>query len=236
MTDELDSDAKDDSSDDMQNVVRLNEEYGITNDFKFKVGIKFSSFKQFKSVILEHNILNGRDVRFEKNDALRYNANYAHTISFFQGRPKGSVNSSKPNKKENGKKKQLAGPSQNNVGPSQRNVYPSKKTTDTSQNNPGPSQASVQAQATPTTQTACPNLLLNGVINEKDVVLDIQPLNIDISPSKSKPVVNHNPSKSSSARIFIGKTPKVTNSKTFKPPGIVKATLSDLASLIMSNL
>lgn len=31
--------------------------------------MKFSSLKQFKDAILEHNILNGRDVRFDKNDA-----------------------------------------------------------------------------------------------------------------------------------------------------------------------
>lgn len=33
--------------------------------------MEFPSLNQFKSVILEHNVLNGRDVRFEKNDAVR---------------------------------------------------------------------------------------------------------------------------------------------------------------------
>lgn len=31
--------------------------------------MEFSSLKQFKDAILEHNVLNGMDVRFEKNDA-----------------------------------------------------------------------------------------------------------------------------------------------------------------------
>ncbi|KAL5074378.1 hypothetical protein RYX36_013362 [Vicia faba] len=61
------------------------------------------------------------------------------------------------------------------------------------------------------------DLFLNEVIKEKDIVLDIQPLSIDISPSKPKLAVNHNPSKSSGIRNFIRKAPKVTNSKVFKP-------------------
>ncbi|KAI5401124.1 hypothetical protein KIW84_065822 [Lathyrus oleraceus] len=36
---------------------------------KEMVRMEFSSLKQFKDTILEHNVLNGRDVRVEKNDA-----------------------------------------------------------------------------------------------------------------------------------------------------------------------
>ncbi|XP_058726822.1 uncharacterized protein LOC131598214 [Vicia villosa] len=71
LTDELDSGAEDDSDDDRPRVVRFNEEDGVSKDFKFKVGMEFSSLSQFKSAILELNVLNGRDVRFEKNDAVR---------------------------------------------------------------------------------------------------------------------------------------------------------------------
>lgn len=78
--------------------------------------------------------------------------------------------------------------------------------------------------------------MVNEVINEKDVVLDIQPHSIDISPTKPKPDVNHNPSKSSGVRIFIRKEQKVTISKALKPPGIAKGTISDPVIFIMSNL
>ncbi|XP_058767567.1 uncharacterized protein LOC131641278 [Vicia villosa] len=69
LTDELDSGVEDDSDDDRPRVVRFNEEDWVRKDFKFKVGMEFSSLRQFKTCILEHNVLNGRDVRFEKNDA-----------------------------------------------------------------------------------------------------------------------------------------------------------------------
>ncbi|CAK8578295.1 unnamed protein product [Lathyrus sativus] len=71
MTDELDSDAKDDNGDDRPNVVRFNEEDEITKEYKLKVGMEFSSLKHFKSAILEHNVLNERNVRFGKNYAVR---------------------------------------------------------------------------------------------------------------------------------------------------------------------
>ncbi|CAK8544632.1 unnamed protein product [Lathyrus sativus] len=69
MTDELDSEGDEDSCDERPCMIRFNEEDSISKDFCFKVGMKFSSLKQFKDAILEHNILNGLDVRFEKNDA-----------------------------------------------------------------------------------------------------------------------------------------------------------------------
>ncbi|CAL5202057.1 unnamed protein product [Lathyrus oleraceus] len=71
MTDELDSRGDDDSCDERTCVIRSNEEDTLSKDFDFKVEMEFSSLKQFKDVILEHDVLNGRDVRFEKNDANR---------------------------------------------------------------------------------------------------------------------------------------------------------------------
>lgn len=76
--------------------------------------------------------------------------------------------------------------------------------------------------------------LLNEVINEEDLILNIRPLSIDISPAKLKPIINHNPSKSSSVKTFIGKEQKVINFGSLKHPGIVKPTISDPLSLIMS--
>ncbi|XP_058762568.1 uncharacterized protein LOC131635949 [Vicia villosa] len=71
MTDELDSGADDDSGDDRPCVIRFNAEESFTKDFVFKVGMEFRSLKQFKDAILEHNVLNGREVKFVKNDANR---------------------------------------------------------------------------------------------------------------------------------------------------------------------
>ena len=72
MTDELDS-ASDNSSDGEGRpaIVRFREDEEMTEKFKFKVGMEFSSLKQFKSAILEHNVLNGNEVKFKKNDARR---------------------------------------------------------------------------------------------------------------------------------------------------------------------
>lgn len=66
MTDELDSGEDDDICDERPSVTRFNEKYALSKDFIFKAIIKFSSLKQFKNAILDHNVLNGMDVRFEK--------------------------------------------------------------------------------------------------------------------------------------------------------------------------
>ncbi|CAI8594319.1 unnamed protein product [Vicia faba] len=65
-TDELKSGTTDDNCVDRPIVIRFNEEYALFKDFTFKVEIELSSLKQFKNFILEHNVLNGREVRFEK--------------------------------------------------------------------------------------------------------------------------------------------------------------------------
>ena len=40
-------------------------------DFKFKVGMEFSSLKEFKQVVKKYYILNGREIMFVKNDDIR---------------------------------------------------------------------------------------------------------------------------------------------------------------------
>ena len=40
-------------------------------DFQFKVGMEFCSLKQFKDTVIEYLVLNGRQLRFQKNDTLR---------------------------------------------------------------------------------------------------------------------------------------------------------------------
>lgn len=71
ITYELDSGAGDDSYDDRPGVIRFKEDDALSKNFTFKVGIKFSSLKQFKKVILKRNMLNSRKVRFETNDVNR---------------------------------------------------------------------------------------------------------------------------------------------------------------------
>ncbi|CAI8612998.1 unnamed protein product [Vicia faba] len=65
MTDELDSGADDDSCVKSLCVIKFNKEDALSKDFTSKVGMEFSSLKQFKHDMLEHNVLNGRDVRIK---------------------------------------------------------------------------------------------------------------------------------------------------------------------------
>ena len=69
LTDELDSASDvDTDGEGRPPIVRFNFEEVMTQTFKFKVGMEFSSLKQFKDAILEHNVLNSREVKFVKND------------------------------------------------------------------------------------------------------------------------------------------------------------------------
>ena len=43
----------------------------MCKNFKFKLGMEFSSLQQFKDAILEHSVLNGRQIQFVKNDLVR---------------------------------------------------------------------------------------------------------------------------------------------------------------------
>ncbi|XP_058776490.1 uncharacterized protein LOC131650794 [Vicia villosa] len=71
MTDDIDSGAYDDSADERPPVIRFNEGEKLRKKFSFKVGMEFASLKQFKKAVLEHNVLNGREVKFAKNDLTR---------------------------------------------------------------------------------------------------------------------------------------------------------------------
>ncbi|XP_058764112.1 uncharacterized protein LOC131637534 [Vicia villosa] len=63
--------ADDDSDDGRPSVIRFRDDEKLRKEFKFKVGMEFSSLKQFKKAVLEHNVLNGREVKFAKNDGER---------------------------------------------------------------------------------------------------------------------------------------------------------------------
>ena len=41
---------------------------GMCKEFKFKLGMEFSSLKQFKQALMEHSVLNDGEIKFIKND------------------------------------------------------------------------------------------------------------------------------------------------------------------------
>ena len=43
----------------------------MNKEFKFKLGIEFGSLKDFKQALIEHSVLNGKEVKFVKNDQKR---------------------------------------------------------------------------------------------------------------------------------------------------------------------
>ncbi|KAL4373514.1 hypothetical protein AHAS_Ahas05G0089400 [Arachis hypogaea] len=43
----------------------------MSREYEFKVGLEFKSLGQFKDAIREHTLLNGRDIRYIKNDKVR---------------------------------------------------------------------------------------------------------------------------------------------------------------------
>jgi len=53
---------------------KFNAQAKITKDFKFSVGMEFTSQQQFKDIVREHNVLNGRKIKFAKNDKRRVKA------------------------------------------------------------------------------------------------------------------------------------------------------------------
>ncbi|XP_022631479.1 uncharacterized protein LOC106780710 isoform X1 [Vigna radiata var. radiata] len=46
----------------------------MTKGFKFRLGMEFKSLEEFKSALQEHSVLNGKEVRFVKNDLKRVRA------------------------------------------------------------------------------------------------------------------------------------------------------------------
>lgn len=61
-------------SNESHGTVRKSLQYRLEDmmeDFKFKVGMEFTSLQQFKYASLEHSVLNGRQITFKKNDSAR---------------------------------------------------------------------------------------------------------------------------------------------------------------------
>ncbi|XP_020978356.1 uncharacterized protein LOC107639963 [Arachis ipaensis] len=70
-TDDIDSYEGD--SDDMIKKRRFPKynEAEMNREYEFQVGLEFKSLSQFKDAVKEHALLNGRDIRFRKNDKVR---------------------------------------------------------------------------------------------------------------------------------------------------------------------
>ncbi|XP_020985320.1 uncharacterized protein LOC107462923 [Arachis duranensis] len=70
-TDDIDSYEGD--SDDMIKKKRFPKynEAEMNREYEFQVGLEFKSLSQFKEAVKEHALLNGRDIRFRKNDKVR---------------------------------------------------------------------------------------------------------------------------------------------------------------------
>ncbi|RYR39463.1 hypothetical protein Ahy_A09g045015 [Arachis hypogaea] len=70
-TDDIDSYEGD--SDDMIKKRRFSKynEAEMNREYEFQVGLEFKSLIQFKDAIKEHALLNGRNIRFQKNDKVR---------------------------------------------------------------------------------------------------------------------------------------------------------------------
>jgi len=75
LTNELDNASKEDSETNGEpKYDKFDIEAEITKDFKFSVGMEFTSRQQFKGVVREHNELNGRKIKFAKSDKRRVKA------------------------------------------------------------------------------------------------------------------------------------------------------------------
>jgi len=68
LTNELDNASNEDSeTKGKPKYDKLNAEAEITKDFKFSIGMEFTSRHQFKDVVRELNVLNGRKIKFARN-------------------------------------------------------------------------------------------------------------------------------------------------------------------------
>ncbi|XP_058768955.1 uncharacterized protein LOC131642757 [Vicia villosa] len=75
LTDEIDRASERDSKPSgKRKYDKFDVEVEITKNFKFTLGMEFSSLQQFKDVVREHNALNGKKIKFAKNDKSRVRA------------------------------------------------------------------------------------------------------------------------------------------------------------------
>ena len=73
-TDELDSASESEFENDKPKFVKFSADEEMTKNFKFSAGMEFATLQQFKDAILEHSVLNGKEIRFPKSDKDRVRA------------------------------------------------------------------------------------------------------------------------------------------------------------------
>ncbi|WVZ09785.1 hypothetical protein V8G54_014315 [Vigna mungo] len=75
ISDELDSDLEsdEDGSLKMGKFKRFRQD-DMNKDFKFSLGMEFGSLKDFKNALMEHSVLNGKEIKFVKNGLTRVRA------------------------------------------------------------------------------------------------------------------------------------------------------------------
>lgn len=72
--DSLDSASDSESENDKPKFAKFRADEEMTKTFKFSAGMEFGTLQQFKDAILEHSVLNGKEIRFPKNDRNRVRA------------------------------------------------------------------------------------------------------------------------------------------------------------------
>jgi len=70
-TDSLDSASDSESENDKPKFAKFRADEEMTKTFKFSAGMEFGILQQFKDAVLEHSVLNGKEIRFPKNDINR---------------------------------------------------------------------------------------------------------------------------------------------------------------------
>ncbi|WVZ03118.1 hypothetical protein V8G54_023924 [Vigna mungo] len=71
-SDELDSDLESDGDDNFKRgKFKKFRQDDMNKDFRFSLGLEFCSLKEFKNALMEHSVLNGKEIKFVKNDLTR---------------------------------------------------------------------------------------------------------------------------------------------------------------------
>ncbi|WVZ23674.1 hypothetical protein V8G54_002218 [Vigna mungo] len=75
ISDELDSDLESDEDGSLKmGKLKKFRQDDMKKDFKFSLGMKFCSLKDFKNALMEHSVLNGKEIKFVKNNLTRVRA------------------------------------------------------------------------------------------------------------------------------------------------------------------
>ncbi|WVZ03193.1 hypothetical protein V8G54_023999 [Vigna mungo] len=75
ISDELDSDLESDEDGSLKmGKFKKFRQDDMNKDFKFSLGMEFGSLKDFKNALMEHSVLNGKEIKFVKNDLTRVRA------------------------------------------------------------------------------------------------------------------------------------------------------------------